>query len=71
MIKSLVYIKPFFIFKLEILILKKIKEMDANIHNTDGKYKTQNRLISFITSVLKADIIDCIKIAEVIARIIV
>ena len=71
MIKSLVYIKPFFIFKLEILILKKIKEMDTKIHKTDGKYKTQYRLISFITSVLKADIIDCIKIADVIARIIV
>ena len=71
MIKSLVYIKPFFIFKLEILILKKIKEMDTKIHKTDGKYKTQNRLISFITSVLKAEIMDCIKIAEVIARIIV
>ena len=53
------------------LILKKIKEMDTKIHKTDGKYKTQNRLISFITSVLKADIIDCKKIADVIARIIV
>ena len=45
--------------------------MDTKIHKTDGKYKTPNRLISFITSVLKAEIMDCIKIAEVIARIIV
>ena len=45
--------------------------MDTKIHKTDGKYKTQNRLISFITNVLKAEIMDCIKIADVIARIIV
>ena len=45
--------------------------MDRKIHKTDGKYKTQNRLISFITNVLKAEIMDCIKIADVIARIIV
>ena len=45
--------------------------METKIHKTEGKYKTQNRLISFITSVLKAEIIDCIKIADVIAKIIV
>ena len=45
--------------------------MDTKIHKTDGKYKIQNRPISFITSVLKAEIMDCIKIADVIASIIV
>ena len=41
------------------------------MHKVDGKYRTQNRLVSFITNVLKAEIIDCTKIAKVIARIIV
>jgi len=48
-----------------------IKDKETKIHEIEGKYKIQKRLLSLTTNVLNAEIKDCTKIAAVIAKIIV
>ena len=57
--------------KLERVTLNIIKDKETKIHEIEGKYKIQKRLVSLITNVLSAEIKDCTKIAAVIAKIIV
>jgi hypothetical protein len=48
-----------------------IKDKETKIHEIEGIYKIQKKLVSFITNVLNAEIKDCTKIAAVIAKIMV
>ena len=57
--------------KIDRLTLNIIKDKEIRIHEIEGIYKIQKRLVSFATKVLNAEIKDCTKIAAVIAKIIV
>ena len=53
------------------MTLNIIKDKETKIHEIEGIYKIQKKLVSFTTNVLNAEIKDCTKIAAVIAKIIV
>ena len=45
------------------MTLNIIKDKETKIHEIEGTYKIQKKLVSFTTNVLKAEIKDCTKIA--------
>ena len=61
----------FLIEKLLIEIFDIINNIETKIHKIEGKYSTQNKLTSFTTNVLNAEVSDWTKIAVVMAIIIV